>query len=107
MNCTRKLICRLLQTKRTANRTIKTFIKLLSKIKMYLRENNVEYLVEKDRENMVENAELYDEEKEMSKIIVEIRKKYDIEKIKTAKIEKNIAFLEEEKHQLANTFTKQ
>lgn len=85
---------------------IKTSIKLSSKIKMYLRENNVEYLVEKDRENIVENAELYDEDKELYKIIVEIRKKYDIEKIKTAKIERNIAFLEEEKHQLANNINK-
>lgn len=55
---------------------------------------------------MVENAELYDEEKELGKIIVEIRKKYDVEKIKTAKLEKNIAFLEEEKHQLTNSINK-
>lgn len=37
---------------------------------------------------------------------MEIRKKYDVEKIKTTKLEKNIAFLEEEKQQLTISINK-
>lgn len=40
---------------------------------------------------------LYDEEKELGAVIVDIRKRYDQTKIETTRLEKTIANLEEEK----------
>jgi hypothetical protein len=57
----------------------------------------VEYLVDKDHQIAVEPALLYDEEKELGAVIVDIRKRYDQTKIETSRLEKAIANLEEEK----------
>ncbi len=57
----------------------------------------MEYLVDKDHQVSVEPALLYDEEKELGAVIVDIRKRYDQTKIETSRLEKVIANLEEEK----------
>lgn len=64
----------------------------------------MEYLVDKDHQVAVEPATLYDEEKELGAVIVDIRKRYDQTKIETTRLEKAIANLEEEKVYLNTQF---